>query len=89
MTIARACAGVGLSRAAWYRPRINWALRDAPVVDGVNAALAKNGRWGFGLCFDGLRNGGAGWNPSSAISTRRGPSDPMCSHTDADPGPPL
>lgn len=62
MTIARACAGVGLSRAAWYRPRINWALRDAPVVDGLNAALAKNGRWGFGLCFDWLRNGGAGWN---------------------------
>jgi putative transposase len=61
-TIARACAGVGLSRAAWYRPRINWVQRDAPVVDGLNAALAKNGRWGFGLCFDWLRNRGDRWN---------------------------
>lgn len=41
---------------------MNWAQRDAPVVDGLNAALAKNGRWGFGLCFDRLRNRGDRWN---------------------------
>src|SRR5687767_5018711 len=58
LTIARACAGVGLSRAAWYRPRIDWAQRDAPVVDALNAAVAKNGRWGFWLCFDWRRNRG-------------------------------
>jgi putative transposase len=62
LSIARACAGVGLSRAAWYRPRIDWTLRDAPVVEGLNQALAKNGRWGFGLCFDWLRNRGHRWN---------------------------
>jgi putative transposase len=62
LAIARACAGVGLSRAAWYRPRIDWTARDAPVVEGLNQALAKNGRWGFGLCFDWLRNQGAPWN---------------------------
>jgi len=62
MTIARACAGVGLSRAAWYRPRIDWAHRDAPVVEALNQALAKNGRWGFWLCFDWLRNRGHRWN---------------------------
>jgi len=62
LSIARACAGVGLSRAAWYRPRIDWTARDAPVVEGLNAALAKNGRWGFGLCFDWLRNEGHPWN---------------------------
>lgn len=28
----------------------------------MNAALAKNGRWGFGLCFDWLRNRGHAWN---------------------------
>jgi len=62
LSIARACAGVGLSRAAWYRPRIDWAQRDAPVVEGLNQALAKNGRWGFRLCFDWLRNQGHRWN---------------------------
>jgi putative transposase len=62
LSIARACAGVGLSRAAWYRPRIDWTERDAPVVEGLNQALAKNGRWGFRLCFDWLRNHGHRWN---------------------------
>ena len=62
MTIARACAGVGLSRAAWYRPRIDWAHRDAPVVEALNQALAKNGRWGCWLCFDWLGNRGHRWN---------------------------
>src|SRR5262245_10217139 len=62
ISIARACAGVGLSRAAWYRPRIDWTQRDAPVVEGLNQALAKNGRWGFRLCFDWLRNRGHRWN---------------------------
>jgi putative transposase len=62
LSTTRACAGVGLSRAAWYRPRINWAQRDAPIVEGFNRALAKNGRWGFGLCFDWLRNQGHPWN---------------------------
>ena len=28
----------------------------------MNQALAKNGRWGFGLCFDWLRNRGHRWN---------------------------
>jgi len=62
ISIARACAGVGLSRAAWYRPRIDWTVRDAPIVDAFNQALAKNGRWGFWLCFDWLRNRGHRWN---------------------------
>jgi len=32
------------------------------VVEGLNQALAKNGRWGFGLCFDWLRTQGRSWN---------------------------
>jgi putative transposase len=48
--------------AAWYRPRIDWAQRDGPVVAGLSAALAKIGSWGFGLCFDWLRHHGRRWN---------------------------
>lgn len=36
--------------------------RDALVVEVLNQALAKNGRWGFSLCFDWLRNRGYPWN---------------------------
>ena len=35
------------------------------------------------------RKGGGGMAPSSLSSTRRGPSNPKCSQTDDDPGPPL
>jgi putative transposase len=60
--IARACAGVGLSRAAWYRPRLDHTGKDAPVVAGLNEAVARNGRWGFWLCYQWLRNQGHPWN---------------------------
>jgi putative transposase len=62
LPIARACAGVGLSRAAWYRPRIDQVAKDAPVVAALNDAVARNGRWGFWLCFQWLRNAGHRWN---------------------------
>lgn len=32
------------------------------MVEALNLALAKNGRWGFGLCFDWMRNHGYRWN---------------------------
>ena len=36
-----------------------------------------------------MANGGAGSEPSGFIFTRRGPSAPRCSQTEAEPGPPL
>jgi len=38
------------------------AQRDAPVVDVLNQIVAKHGRWGFGLCFNWMRNNGYLWN---------------------------
>src|SRR5690349_12243875 len=35
---------------------------DAPVVEALNLALAKNGRWGFWLCFGWIRRQGHPWN---------------------------
>jgi putative transposase len=35
---------------------------DAPVVAGLNEAVARNGRWGFWLCYQWLRNQGYPWN---------------------------
>ena len=38
------------------------AIKDAPVIDALNTIITKHGRWGFGLCFDRLRNQGYPWN---------------------------
>ena len=51
-----------MSRAAYYRKPQDRALRDAPVVDALNAVVDKHGRWGFWKCHDRLRLDGHGWN---------------------------
>ena len=51
LPVVRACRAVGLTRSAYYRPLIDVAKRDAPVVERLNAAVARNGRWGFWKCF--------------------------------------
>jgi transposase InsO family protein len=40
LSIARACRAAKLSRAAYYRQGIDWARRDAPVVDALNGVVA-------------------------------------------------
>ena len=37
-------------------------MRDAPVVEALNAVVAKHGRWGFWKCHDRLRLQGHAWN---------------------------
>lgn len=58
----RACRVVAISRAAYYRNPQDRALRDAPVVDALNAVVAKHGRWGFWKCHDRLKLDGHAWN---------------------------
>jgi len=63
LPIARACRAAKLSRAAYYRQGIDWAKRDAPLVDALNAVVERHRRWGFCKCFDRLHNQGHWWNP--------------------------
>jgi putative transposase len=63
LSVSRACRAAKLSRAAYYRQGIDWAKRDAPVVDALNAVVEKHRRWGFWKCFDRLHNQGHWWNP--------------------------
>ena len=59
----RACKAVGLPRSAmYYKPTMDKAARDAPVIDAINAMLDKRPRWGFWKCFERLRQDGHGWN---------------------------
>lgn len=53
---------MGLARSSYYeRPRSK-AKADEPVIEILNQVVAKNGRWGFRLCFDWMRNQGYEWN---------------------------
>lgn len=33
--VRRSCACVGLSEAAWYRPPLDWTVRDAELIDAL------------------------------------------------------
>lgn len=58
----RACRIVGFSRSAWYQPTVDQAVRDAPVIDALNALVAEHTRWGFWKCYRRLRADGRPWN---------------------------
>jgi putative transposase len=45
-----------------YKPTVDWAAKDAPVIAVLNEIVAKRSRWGFGKCFHRLRADGHGWN---------------------------
>jgi len=62
LSINRSCQLVNLSRAAYYREENKLAVRDASVVEALNAVVAKHGRWGFWKCHDRLRLMGHAWN---------------------------
>lgn len=59
----RSCGCVGLSRAAYYAPPLDWTVRDAEVIVAFNALVEAHPRWGFWKYVDRLRNQGAVWNP--------------------------
>ena len=62
LPVQRACRAVGLSRATYYRPLVDWARRDAPVIAALTTLVAAKSRWGFWKCFDRLRLDGQPWN---------------------------
>ncbi len=62
LPIQRACRVVGLSWATYYRPVINWAQRDAPVIEAVTLLGATKPHWGFWNYVDRVRLDGQRWN---------------------------
>lgn len=59
---AKACKVMGLSRSAYYKPRVDWSAKDAEVVDSLNEIVESRTRWGFWKCFHRLRADGKAWN---------------------------
>jgi putative transposase len=70
LSVRRACAAVGLSRAAYYRP-VGERGRDEEIVEALNALVEKHPRWGFWKCFDHLRASGHAWNHKRVLRVYR------------------
>lgn len=62
LSVVRACQVARLSRAAYYKPEIDWKARDHAVIAALQAVVAEEQRWGFWKCHDRLRAQGYGWN---------------------------
>jgi putative transposase len=62
LSVQRACQAVRLGRATYYRPLVDWARRDAPVIAALTTLVAAKSRWGFWKCCDRLRLDGHPWN---------------------------
>jgi putative transposase len=45
-----------------YKPLTDWAAKDAPVVDALNAIVTVRARWGFWKCFTRMHKDGLPWN---------------------------
>ena len=60
--ISRACVHLGLARSSYCEHPTSRAKADEPVIEVLNQVVAKNGRSGFRLCFDWMRNQGYAWN---------------------------
>ena len=52
LTVQRACQAVGLGRATYYRPLVDWVRRDAPVIAALTTLVVAKSRWGFWKCCD-------------------------------------
>ena len=52
LPIVRACQVARLSRAAYYKPGIDWATRDGEVIAALQAVVVEEQRWGFWKCRD-------------------------------------
>ena len=62
LSIRKACAALGLSRSAWYRPLVDWLERDRSIAEALGALAEKKPGLGFWKLFRRLRRQGHDWN---------------------------
>ncbi|MBO9770044.1 MULTISPECIES: IS3 family transposase [Xanthomonas] len=61
--LRRSCACVGLARAAWYAPPLDWTVRDAELIAAIARVVEDRPSRGFWKCSDVLRRTRPDWNP--------------------------
>jgi putative transposase len=62
LPVRRGCHCVGLSHGAYYRQPLDWMVRDAAVIEALNALVEAHPRWGFWKYVGRLQALGHGWN---------------------------
>ncbi len=60
--LSRSCACVGLSRAAWYAPPLDWTVRDAELIAALAKRVEARPSRGFWKCCAQLRRLRPDWN---------------------------
>ena len=58
----RSVACVGLSEAAWYRPPLDWTVRDAELIAALSGLVQDRPSRGFDKCRALLRRSHPHWN---------------------------
>ena len=61
--LSRSCRCVGLSRAAWYVPPLDWTVRDAELIAALADRVEEHPGRGFWKYCDQLRKARPDWNP--------------------------
>jgi len=61
--VGRSCGCVGLSRAAFYRPPLDWTVRDAALIAALARLAEDRPSRGFWKCCALLRRTQPHWNP--------------------------
>lgn len=61
--LSQSCGYVGLSRAAWYAPPLDWTVRDAELISALARLVEERPSRGFWKCSDQLRKKRPDWNP--------------------------
>ena len=61
--LSRSCGYLGLSRAAWYAPPLDWTVRDAELIAALAKLVEERPSRGFWKCSDQLRRLRPDWNP--------------------------
>lgn len=62
LQVQQTCRAVGLGRATYYRPLMDWARSDASIMIALTTFVVAKGRWGFWQCCDRLQLDGHPWN---------------------------
>lgn len=60
--LRRSCDCVGLSRAAWYAPPLDWTVRDAELIAALAKVVEDRPSRGFWKCSAMLRRQRPDWN---------------------------
>jgi putative transposase len=60
--VRRSCECVGLSAAAWYRPPLDWTVRDAELIAALAGLVEDRPSRGFWKCRKLLRRSRPEWN---------------------------